>query len=89
MTVLDPARLPLDLPIPRREGEPVFAEPWEARAFALVVGLHEAGHFHWPDFQALLAAEIRESEAAGLHEPYYALWLRAAEHLVARLEMPA
>ena len=27
-----------------------FAEPWEAKAFAIVVKLAEAGHFTWPEW---------------------------------------
>ena len=27
--------------------EPVFAEPWQAQAFALAVKLSEQGHFTW------------------------------------------
>ena len=37
-----------DLPDQPRDGDgPVFAEPWEAQAFALTLKLHEAGHFTW------------------------------------------
>ena len=31
--------------LPRDEGEPVFAEPWQAQAFALAVRLSAQGHF--------------------------------------------
>ena len=27
------------------EAEPVFAEPWQAQAFALTMRLHDAGYF--------------------------------------------
>ncbi|HET6550632.1 MAG TPA: nitrile hydratase accessory protein [Solirubrobacter sp.] len=56
--------------------EPVFTEPWEAQAFALVVSLHERGQFAWPDWTALLGEEI----ASG--DDYYRCWLRALERLV-------
>lgn len=38
---------------------PVFREPWQAKAFALVVLLHRAGHFAWDDWVRTLAAEIK------------------------------
>ena len=39
-----------DLPrLPRDEGGPVFAEPWQAQAFALAVKLSEQGHFTWKE----------------------------------------
>ncbi|MDX3094983.1 nitrile hydratase accessory protein [Streptomyces sp. ME01-24h] len=65
---------------PRSNGELVFAEPWESRAFGMAVGLHEAGVLAWPRFQAALIARIRAWE----NEPatdgpwdYYRLWLAA------------
>ena len=32
---------------------PVFREPWEAQAFAMVVALHERGLFGWGEWAAL------------------------------------
>lgn len=73
----DPERLPR---LPGDGSEPVFAEPWEARAFGLVVHLHKQGHFTWQEWSDQLAAEIA---AAGTdpEPPYYELWMRAAETL--------
>jgi nitrile hydratase accessory protein len=68
--------------IPRDEEGPVFAEPWQAKAFALAVRLSEAGVFTWPEWAEALAAEIA---AAGPHDPpdrYYEHWLCALEKLV-------
>ena len=72
-------RLPTDA-----EG-PVFAEPWQAQAFALAVQLHAEGAFAWTDWAAALAAELKAAEARG--EPddgsrYYEHWLAALEGLV-------
>ena len=50
------ARLP---GTPRDEAGPVFAEPWQAQAFALAVKLCEAGHFTWTEWAATLAAELK------------------------------
>jgi hypothetical protein len=46
---------------PRSNGELVFAEPWESRAFGMAVSLYETGMFSWPQFQAALIARIARS----------------------------
>jgi nitrile hydratase accessory protein len=71
--------------LPRDEGGPVFAEPWQAQAFALAVNLSEAGHFTWKEWAAALADELNAAEARG--EPddgshYYEHWLATLERLV-------
>jgi nitrile hydratase accessory protein len=72
--------------LPRDEGGPVFAEPWEAQAFALAVKLSEQGHFTWKEWAAALADELKAAADRG--EPddgsrYYQHWLAALERLVA------
>ncbi|GAA4592690.1 hypothetical protein GCM10023194_55100 [Planotetraspora phitsanulokensis] len=71
---------------PRSNGELVFAEPWESRAFGMAVALHEAGAFAWPRFQAALIARIAAWQAAPADEPwdYYRQWLGALEDVLAR-----
>jgi nitrile hydratase accessory protein len=75
-----------DLPrLPRDEGGPVFAEPWQAQAFALAVKLSEQGHFTWKEWAAGLADELQAAARRG--EPddgsrYYEHWLTALERLV-------
>jgi nitrile hydratase accessory protein len=67
--------------IPLDCGEPAFAAPWEAQAFAMTLKLHENGLFSWPEWAEALGAEI---SAAGPHSPpsdYYRLWLCALEKL--------
>ena len=71
--------------LPRDEGEPVFAEPWQAEAFALAVKLSEKGLFTWKEWAAALANELNAAASRG--EPddgshYYDHWLAALEHLV-------
>jgi nitrile hydratase accessory protein len=71
--------------IPRDEDGPVFAEPWQAQAFAMAVRLSEQGHFTWKEWAAVLAAELKAAEDRG--EPddgtrYYEHWLAALERLV-------
>jgi nitrile hydratase accessory protein len=72
--------------LPRDTGGPVFAEPWEAQAFALAVRLSEQGHFTWKEWAAALARELKAAADRG--EPddgsrYYQHWLAALERLVA------
>jgi nitrile hydratase accessory protein len=73
------------LRLPQDEGGPVFAEPWEAQAFALAVQLSGQGRFTWPEWAAALASELRAAADRG--EPddgsrYYHHWLVALERLV-------
>jgi nitrile hydratase accessory protein len=56
---------------------PVFNEPWEAQAFAMVVKLHEGGAFAWNEWAETLGAEIKSS-----NKPYYESWLAALEAIV-------
>jgi nitrile hydratase accessory protein len=82
------APLALDGPAapPRANGELVFAEPWESRAFGMAVALHGAGVFTWDRFQAALIARIGAWERPrGPGEPwsYYRCWLAALEDVLA------
>jgi nitrile hydratase accessory protein len=61
-------------------GEPVFAAPWEAQAFAMAVALQEAGLFTANEWAAALGAEIAAGDPAAT---YYEHWLRALEGLLA------
>jgi len=72
---------------PRSNGELVFTEPWESRAFGMAVSLSEAGAFTWAEFQAALIARIGACERAAPGEPwnYYRLWLAALEDVLTGL----
>jgi nitrile hydratase accessory protein len=73
--------------LPQDEQGPVFKEPWEAKAFALVIRLHERGLFDWTEWADALATEIRAAQASGdadLGDTYYQHWLRALETMAAR-----
>jgi nitrile hydratase accessory protein len=81
----DLAALAADTPIPRDADGPVFAEPWQAQAFALVVALQNAGVFTAEEWAQALGAEIREAVAAGGcrdGSDYYERWCEALEHLL-------
>jgi nitrile hydratase accessory protein len=79
-----------DFKLTTDEGGPVFAEPWQAQAFALAVRLSEAGYFTWKEWAAALADELKAAADRG--EPddgshYYEHWLAALERLVAAKEL--
>jgi nitrile hydratase accessory protein len=76
--------------LPRDEDGPLFAEPWQAQAFALAVKLSEHGHFTWNEWAAALAQELKADAARG--EPddgsrYYHCWLAALERLVVEKDL--
>lgn len=59
--------------------EPVFNEPWEARAFAMTVNLHQKSVFEWQEWATFLSDEIHSGEVRS----YYQHWLVALEKIVA------
>ena len=72
---------------PRANGELVFEEPWESRAFGVAVALSERDAFEWERFRQELIAEI----GAWDHDhgrqdfsgwSYYQRWLASLEHIV-------
>jgi nitrile hydratase accessory protein len=71
------------LGLPRDADEPVFAEPWQAQAFALAVSLAKAGCFTWSEWATCLGEQLKHAvalEADGTQ--YYHQWLAALERLV-------
>lgn len=78
--------------IPRDGEEPVFAAPWQARTFALVVSLHRSGCFDWNEWVETLVAEIQASPERPDESPndaYYRQWQAALETIVARKGLAA
>ena len=72
--------------MPQDCGEPVFAEPWQAQAFAMALALHQRGLFSWPEWAEALSLQIASAQAAGdadRGDTYYRHWLAALEALVA------
>ena len=91
LTDLPSPELPVELDVagpsspPRSNGELVFAEPWESRAFGLTIALYQDGLFSWDDFKDRLIAAIARWEAAhpdGEGYRYYACWLEALQSLL-------
>jgi nitrile hydratase accessory protein len=64
----------------------VFAEPWQAQAFAIAVQLSAEGHFTWTEWTTALGEQLDAAVRRG--EPddgsrYYEYWIAALENLVA------
>ena len=74
------------LPMPPGAADvPVFAEPWQAQAFAMAVQLHAKGVFTWPQWAHALSQTIAQAGAAGDPDDgsgYYQHWVDVLEHLV-------
>jgi nitrile hydratase accessory protein len=69
----------------RDEGGSVFAEPWQAQAFALAVKVFDQGYFTWKEWSAALADELKAAANRGAPDDgshYYEHWLAALERLV-------
>ena len=67
------------------EQQPVFAEPWEAHAFAIAVKLSEKGLFKWSECSEALTEEIKIAKEQGKPDfgnTYYQFWLSAIETIL-------
>lgn len=64
--------------LPRDEGGPVFAEPWQAQVFAVTCALHEKGLFTAHEWAQTLGGVIKEFSD---DEEYYLCWLTALERI--------
>jgi len=68
----------------------VFAEPWQAHAFAMTLQLHERGLFTWQDWADTLSAQITEDQKRGDPDDgqtYYHHWLGALEKMIVKLNI--
>lgn len=79
MSAPDPLTLPR---LPRDDGGPVFAEPWQAQAFALALELNAQGAFTWPEWAAALSERLKAAGPDDDPARYYEHWLAALEGLV-------
>lgn len=62
----------------------MFAEPWQARAFALTRKLTECGHFSQKEWTTALMQALREAYACGALDDgshHYEHWVTALETL--------
>ena len=70
--------------LPRDDG-PLFDEPWQAQALAMVVALRDAVRFTEKEWAEALGREIAAASASGYaqdaKDAYYRCWLAALEKL--------
>ena len=78
MSAPDPLTLPR---LPRDGSGPVFAEPWQAQAFALVLQLHAQGAFTWTEWAQALSERLKAAGPDDDGSRYYEHWLAALEGL--------
>ncbi|WP_430699042.1 nitrile hydratase accessory protein [Mesorhizobium dulcispinae] len=71
-----------EVKLPDGFDDPVFAEPWQAQAFAMTVALHDEGLFSWSEWAEALSAEVKKPGAASDGRDYYEHWLAALEKLL-------
>lgn len=86
MSMMDNLGPKSETPLPRSNGELVFEEPWESRAFGMAAALADQGVFSWTDFQHVLIAAIADYERDhdSIEKPYryYERWFAALEALI-------
>jgi nitrile hydratase accessory protein len=70
------------LAVPRKNGELVFAAPWEGRVFGMAVALSDNETYVWDDFRDRLVLEIDAAEEHGDVSGYYERWLASFERLL-------
>jgi len=70
-----------------REGEPAFAEPWQAEAFAMTVQLHEKGVFSWSEWAEVLSQELYKPGRRADAGDYYDCWVAALSRLLTELSI--
>jgi nitrile hydratase accessory protein len=68
------------------DGDMKFSEPWEAKAFAIIVKMAQSGYFTWADWVECFSKEVAAATAVevggGKAKTYYEQWLTAAEKLM-------
>lgn len=68
------------------DGDMAFSQPWEAKAFVIVVNLSESGHFTWKEWVDCFSQEVKKADAieaaGGTPKTYYEQWLDAMETIM-------
>ena len=70
------------------DGDMVFKEPWEAKAFAIVVTLSQEGRFTWSEWVECFSAHVERATSAEAEgrtaQTYYEQWVDALEELLVK-----
>jgi nitrile hydratase accessory protein len=68
------------------DGDMVFSQPWEAKAFAIIVTLSQAGYFTWSEWVDCFSAHVSKATTieaeGGTAKAYYEQWVDATEELL-------
>ena len=68
------------------DGDMVFKEPWEAKAFAIVVTLSQAGCFTWSEWVDCFSEQVTRATQVeadgGVPKTYYEQWVDATESIL-------
>jgi nitrile hydratase accessory protein len=70
---------------PEAQPEKPFAEPWQAKAFALAVHLSARGVFTWPEWAQSFAEVVRQNEGTAdvpEAEAYWRNWVANLERMM-------
>jgi nitrile hydratase accessory protein len=91
--MVDPVVVAMD-GLPRQNGELVFEQPWEARAFGVAIALCREQGIEWEAFRSRLIDEIAAWEREHGSGPsdewrYYERWAATLERLVLELGLVA
>lgn len=65
--------------------DPAFAEPWQARAFAIAILASQQGCFTWSEWTHALSRELQrasDSDGRTMHVGYFDCWLAALQSLL-------
>ena len=63
----------------------MFAEPWQAQAFAIAVELSAKGYFSWTEWTTALGEQLQAAVRLGNPDDgsrYFEHWIAALEYLV-------
>lgn len=74
-----------DAPPDAATSGPAFAEPWQARAFAIALLASKQGCFTWSEWTHALGRELRgarEVDTQGAAPDYFNCWLAALQSLL-------
>ncbi len=73
--------------LPRKNGELVFEDTWEGRAFGLATAMHDGRLFEWEEFRSRLIEEIAHADQQGEQSGYYERWLDEFERLLVEKDL--
>jgi len=77
--------IPPDAALESARSDAAFAEPWQARAFAIAILASRQGCFTWSEWTQALSRELQraaDGDAPGGRAAYFDCWLAALQSLL-------